>query len=204
MKNDFFPHFYVDYSNNRSKSEAIFQGQTYRITILTERLIRFEYNKDGIFFDDLTERVQNRNFEVPEFQVNQDEKYLEITTKYFKLQYVKEKPFIGSKLAPDSNLKVTLLNTDKLWYFHHPEARNFGTTPTSLDNNVKINFVKGLYSVDGFATIDDSTSMILMPDGYLMTTNIPRFWIVFKRLFSFNWISWTDTKICPWNMVESK
>ena len=78
MKNDFFPHFYVDYSNNRSKSEAIFQGQTYRITILTERLIRFEYNKDGIFFDDLTERVQNRNFEVPEFQVNQDEKYLEI------------------------------------------------------------------------------------------------------------------------------
>lgn len=186
MKNDFFPHFYVDYSNNRSKSEAIFQGQTYRITILTERLIRFEYNKDGIFFDDLTERVQNRNFEVPEFQVNQDEKYLEITTKYFKLQYVKEKPFIGSKLAPDSNLKVTLLNTDKLWYFHHPEARNFGTTPTSLDNNGKINFVKGLYSVDGFATIDDSTSMILMPDGYLMTTNIPRvdtYLFIYRRDF---------------------
>lgn len=187
MKNDFFPHFYVDYSNNRSKPEAIFQGQTYRITVLTERLIRFEYHKDGIFFDDLTERVQNRNFEVPDFQVNQDAKYLEITTKYFKLQYVKEKPFVGTKLAPDSNLKVTLLNTDKLWYFNHPEARNFGTSPTSLDqNNGKIKFEKGLYSVDGFASLDDSNSFILMPDGYLMASNVPRidtYLFIYRRDF---------------------
>ena len=105
--NEFFPHFQVDYSKNRSNKEAIFQGQTYRITVLSERLLRLEYNKDGIFFDDLTEQVINRNFEVPEFQIQQDDKFLEITTKYFKLQYIKEKPFLGSKLAPDANLKVT-------------------------------------------------------------------------------------------------
>lgn len=184
---DFFPHFQVDYSNNRSKQEAIFQGQTYRITILTERLIRFEYNQDGIFFDDLTECVRNRNFKVPEFQVQQDEKYLEITTKYFHLQYAKEKPFIGSKLAPDANLKVTLVNTDKLWYFNHPEARNFGTSPMSLDeNSEKIKFAKGLYSVDGFASLDDSQSMILMPDGYLSATNVKRvdtYLFVYRRDF---------------------
>ncbi len=184
---DFLPHFQVDYSNNRSKPESIFQGQTYRITILTERLIRFEYSKDGVFFDDLTELVRNRNFEVPEFQVQQDDKYLEITTKYFQLQYAKEKPFVGSKLAPDANLKVTLLNTDKLWYFNHPEARNFGTTSVSLDeNSSKFSPQKGLYSVDGFASIDDSKSMLLMPDGYLSTTNVNRvdtYLFVYRRDF---------------------
>lgn len=184
---DFFNHFEVDYSNNRSKSEAIFQGQTYRITILTERLIRFEYNQEGIFFDDLTECVRNRNFPVPEFQVQQDEKFLEITTKYFQLQYAKEKPFIGSKLAPDANLKVTLVNTDKLWYFNHPEARNFGTSPISLDeNSEKIKYAKGLYSVDGFASLDDSNSLLLMPDGSLSTTNVRRidtYLFVYRRDF---------------------
>lgn len=115
---DLLPHFAVDYSNNRSKPEAIFQGQTYRITILSERLLRLEYSKDGIFFDDLTEQVIYRNFPVPAFQVQQDEKFLEITTKYFRLQYLKESPFVGSKLAPDSNLKVTLLNT------HWPRTSN--------------------------------------------------------------------------------
>lgn len=184
---DFFSHFQVDYSNNRSKPEAIFQGQTYRITVLTERLVRLEYNKSGIFFDDLTEQVRNRNFSVPEFQVQQDAKYLEITTKYFKLQYAKEKPFVGSKLAPDANLKVTLLNTDKLWYFNHPEARNFGTTPMSLDeNSAKVKYAKGLYSVDGFASFDDSKSLILMPDGYLATTTVNRvdtYLFVYRRDF---------------------
>lgn len=185
--NDFFPHFQIDYSKNRSNKEAVFQGQTYRITVLSERLLRLEYNKDGIFFDDLTEQVINRSFPVPEFQVQQDDKFLEITTKYFKLQYIKEKPFLGSKLAPDANLKVTLVGTDRMWYFHHPEARNFGTTPMSLDeNSKKISVVKGLYSVDGFSSIDDSNSLVLMPNGTLMTNTIPRidtYLFVYRRDF---------------------
>lgn len=184
---DFFSHFQVDYSHNRSKAEAIFQGQTYRITILTERLIRLEYSKDGIFFDDLTELVRNRDFSVPEFQVQQDEKFLEITTKYFQLQYAKEKPFIGSKLAPDANLKVTLANTDKIWYFDHPEARNFGTSPTSLDeNSEKISYTKGLYSVDGFSSFSDSRSLLLMPDGSLTIPSAERvdtYLFVYRRDF---------------------
>jgi len=184
---DFFSHFQVDYSHNRSKAEAIFQGQTYRITILTERLIRLEYSKDGIFFDDLTELVRNRDFSVPEFQVQQDEKFLEITTKYFQLQYTKEKPFIGSKLAPDANLKVTLANTDKIWYFDHPEARNFGTSPTSLDeNSEKISYTKGLYSVDGFSSFSDSRSLLLMPDGSLTIPSAERvdtYLFVYRRDF---------------------
>ena len=76
-------HFKVDYQNAKSKKEAIFQGEKYRITVLTERLVRLEFNKDGIFCDDLTEQVLNRNFPVPQFKVVEDTRYLEITTKYF-------------------------------------------------------------------------------------------------------------------------
>ena len=52
MYNQMDSHFRVDYQNAKSKKEAIFQGQKYRITVLTERLVRLEFNKNGLFFDD--------------------------------------------------------------------------------------------------------------------------------------------------------
>ena len=55
-----------------------------------------------------------RNFVLPKYKVQQDDKYLEIVTKYFALIYVKEKPFIGPKYAPDTNLKVILKNIELL------------------------------------------------------------------------------------------
>ena len=91
-------HFKPNYENAKSKKEAVFQGAHYRITVLTERLVRLEFSKNGGFFDDLTEQVINRNFPVPEFKVSQDDKYLEITTSYFMLKYQKEKPFEGLNL----------------------------------------------------------------------------------------------------------
>ena len=86
----------VNFANAKSKQGAIFQGDKYRITILTESLIRFEYNELGEFLDLPTEFAINRNFEVPKMEVTQDLKYLIIKTKYFRLEYSKNKNFIGS------------------------------------------------------------------------------------------------------------
>ena len=122
MYNQMDEHFKVDYQNAKSKKEAIFQGEKYRITVLTERLVRLEFNKDGIFCDDLTEQVLNRNFPVPQFKVVEDTRYLEITTKYFMLKYQKEKPF------ESLNIEIMLLNTDKSWYPKNKEVRNFKTS----------------------------------------------------------------------------
>ena len=33
------------------------------------------------------------------------------------------------------NLKVELLNTDRIWYYGHPEVRNYGSPSISLDDN---------------------------------------------------------------------
>lgn len=162
-------HFIPNKNSAISNAQAVFAGTNFRITVLTERLVRLEYSENGQFCDAQTLLAKNRNFPVPIFKVEQDERYLVITTKYFSLQYLKNKPFLGPKYAPDSNLKVTLNNTDKMWYYGQPEARNFKTTGISLDDmkNDKIKLDKGLYSTDGFVVLEDSNSITLDDEGYL-------------------------------------
>lgn len=179
-------HFAIDYNNAISKKDAIFRGTNYRITILSERLIRLEYDANGVFLDKPTEFARFRNFDVPEFTVEENNKTLFIKTKYFALQYIKEKPFIGPKYAPDQNLKITLQNSDKIWYFNHPEARNFGGAKISLDNNIKDPLKKGLYSTDGFASFDDSKSLIYLEDGSLIKSDqarIDTYLFIYRRDF---------------------
>ena len=168
-------HFKINPSNLVSNSKTVFRGNNYRITILSERLIRFEYSTKNEFYDGATEIVHNRFFPEPKIKVEQDSKYLVITTKYFTLQYTKEKPFKGPALAPDSNLKVKLVNTDKLWYYGHPEARNFKGSAFSIEDfGSETSLSKGLYSTDGFAMLDDSHSMFIDNDGFMVPNNTKR------------------------------
>lgn len=143
--------------------KSIIQGKNYRFTVLTERLIRLEYNDDGIFVDDPTELVLYRDLKTPEFEKKEDSNFIIITTKYFKLTYIKGKSFLGGKASPAANLKVELLNTDRFWYYGHPEVRNYGIPSSSLsEGGLK---GKGLYSAEGIASIDDTTSLIFKEDG---------------------------------------
>ena len=155
-------------ANAKVNEQAVFVGPNYRISILSERLIRLEYNQNGSFSDALTTLVKNRKFNLTTFKVEQDERFLVITTKYFMLQYIKGKPFLGPKFAPDSNLKVSLVNTDKVWFYGQVEARNFKGGAVSLDDFTgKVDLDKGLYSTDGFVSIDDSSNFEIDENGYL-------------------------------------
>ena len=153
--------------------QSIIKGNKYRITILTESLIRFEYNNEGVFNDMPTELVWYRNFPKPEFTLKEDKNYIEITTKYFKISYTKEENFDSGKINPSKNLVVKLNDTDRFWYYNHPEVRNIGTPGHDINNKEigkakklsDIKLDKGLYSFDGFTSIDDSESMILGEDG---------------------------------------
>ena len=177
----------MDISNAKSNQKAIFAGKTYRITILSEALIRFEYSATGIFEDRPTQLAIFRNFSVPEFSVKEDPHYLDITSKYFHLEYHKEADFAGPKYAPDKNLKVSLVDTDKVWYYNHPEARNFSGTYISLDNNSgKPPYKKGLYSTDGFASIDDGASMFIDENENLLKNEKKRidiYLFIYRRDF---------------------
>ena len=152
----------IDYSNALATPENVIKGKKYRFTVLTPRLIRMEYSEDGTFEDHLTTLVLNRKTAAVEYTKKEDKKYLEITTSYFRLTYEKNKPFYSVKFDTMKYLKVELLNTDKIWYYGHPEIRNYGSPNSSLDDNKgKLKLKKGLYSVDGFASIKDENDLIL-------------------------------------------
>ncbi len=163
--------FEVNYTKAKSDAKAIVQGANYRISIISERVIRLEYSQAGQFVDRPTQLIRKRNIGLADFSVRQDANIVEVTTKYLALNYIKGQPFVGNKVDPMKNLKITLLSRDrdrnKDWYYGHPEARNMLGNLVGVDVNIPKNLQKGLYSLDGFATIDDSLSKIIMEDGTL-------------------------------------
>ena len=157
---------YLDKDSAETLKENIILGKKYRISILTDRLIRLEYSNSGVFLDKPTQRVIFRKFPKNNYTVTKSETLIQIIGKYFTIDYVMEKSFVGSKVTPGNTLKITLNGSDRVWYYGHPEARNYGTINYSLDDfKGKLKLSNGLYSTDGFAFIDDSDSLILNDNG---------------------------------------
>lgn len=165
--------FEVDYSKAKSDSKAMVTGRKYRITVITERVVRLEYSPTNTFVDTPSQLVLHRSLGLPEFTIRQDPNFLEITTRYFKLSYMKEQSFTGSKIDPMKNLKITLINTtdkDKQrdWYYGHPEARNMNGNLVGIDVPISGNLSKGLFSIEGFSSVNDSNTKLLDRDGTLI------------------------------------
>ena len=77
-------HFKMNYDILPNGSSVIL-GKKYRITVLSEILVRLEYSETGTFEDRPTELVINRKFNPVNFEKREDNKYLTIKTKYFTL-----------------------------------------------------------------------------------------------------------------------
>ena len=63
------PQFKLDYTKAIPNKDSVIKGAKFRITVLTERLVRLEYSENGVFEDRPTELVWNRNLTKPEFEV---------------------------------------------------------------------------------------------------------------------------------------
>ena len=164
--------FEVDYTKAKSDKKTVVQGSNYRISVLSERVVRLEFSEAGVFIDQPTQLISRRNIGIPDFSVRQDANIVEVTTKYFLLTYIKGQPFVGTKVDPMKNLKITLLSRErdrnKDWYLGNPEARNMYGNMVGVDVSIPKNLEKGLYSLDGFATLDDSLSKVICSDGTLI------------------------------------
>ena len=73
-----------------AQKEAMVTGDKYRFTILTDCLIRMEYQEEGLFVDEPTQTVICREFPVPDYRVIEKEDSLEIVTKNLHLYYNKQ------------------------------------------------------------------------------------------------------------------
>ena len=76
-------HFKMDYQKILARTDSIIRGNKFRITVLSEILVRLEYSETGSFEDRPTELVMNRNFPKVKFEKKEDSKYLTIKTSYF-------------------------------------------------------------------------------------------------------------------------
>ena len=94
--------------------EAVVQEEKYRISILTESLLRLEYSENGVFEDRPSQAVVNRNFPTPKFLLCEREECLTITTSKLVLEYDR-KPFSSNGLS----IRVigNFSNYRSTWYY---------------------------------------------------------------------------------------
>ena len=68
--------FEVDNAKAVSEDKAVIPGKKYRISVITDRVIRIEYSPLGQFIDRPTQLIKKRNLGVPDFSVRQDQNIL--------------------------------------------------------------------------------------------------------------------------------
>ena len=71
----------------QARKENIVQGKNYRITFLTEGLVRLEYSQEGSFEDRATQFAFYRDFPKTNFRVIKTEDGIEIHTSRLHLIY---------------------------------------------------------------------------------------------------------------------
>ncbi len=157
-------HFYTRDMKPLARPEAIIQGDHYRFTILTSRMIRMEYAEDGRFEDRPTQTVWNRDFPVPSFRIVEDDTELQIITEHVHLHYTKG-PFA------ENTLYVDVLGNFSTYYsrytFGGPLRTLKGTARTLDHADGEIPLEEGIISRQGYAAIDDSASFVLTEDHFV-------------------------------------
>lgn len=155
---------------------ACIQGDCYRFTLLTERLLRLEYDPEGNFEDRPSQAVINRNFPVPEYHIREENGRLELDTKHFHLIYYygKEKRFNENSLIIEAKNNFT--NYGGRWHFgatHYgdpPRHHNLLGTARTLDRaNGSIPLEHGLMDSSGRSFFDGSHTALFGADGSLQT-----------------------------------
>lgn len=151
-------------TNGNCNPRAIIQGEKYRISLLTEGLIRLEYSEAGKFEDRATKTVINRNFDVPEFKVFEEEDSLEIITRRIHLIYDK-KEFTDRGLSIEVRGNTSAYHS--IWHFGQEPTDLRGTARTLDEADGAIELEHGLISRNGYSLIDDSNSILLTDDGWV-------------------------------------
>lgn len=145
--------------------ESMVAGAQYRFTILDDRVLRFEWSADGIFEDRASTLAINRNFPKPSFRVKDSETQLEILTASFHLTYDKQR-FSPNGLVATFTSKQTDWGGE--WRYGGPAKDNLGGTARTLDwTNGRCELGPGILSRAGFASLDDSTSMLFDGKGFV-------------------------------------
>lgn len=185
---DLGEHFHINLEDAISNEETTITGHNFRITVLGETLLRFEYNKDGVFLDKPSSFALNRKTpRSNNISIKEDDKFLQIESPNYMLFYRKESSFKGTIFNPGINLNVLCKDTGRVWHFGHKEVRNLKSPGFAFDTKGKIPMIKGLYSADGFVSFDDTKNKILDEKGLFVerdNKNIDTYLLIYGYNFT--------------------
>ena len=145
-----------------AKEANVVKGDKYRITVLTEGLLRLEYSEDGVFEDRATQTVLNRDFPETDYEVKETEEELVLVTKRLRLTY-NRKAFDPRGLM----VQVYGVGAGTTWHYGDElhDLRGTARTLDTVDGACELGH--GLVSREGFSLLDDSASLTLNEDGWV-------------------------------------
>ncbi len=155
-------------TNPIANSKNIIVGDKFRITILTDCLIRLEYDENNKFEDRATQVVLNRNFKEVDFKVVENEKEIEVETSKVHLKYNK-KEFSDYGLSIQVKGNLSLYHSK--WYYGDDISSLKGTARTLDAVDGECELEEGILSRVGFSIVDDSKSLIIKEDGWIEPRN---------------------------------
>jgi alpha-glucosidase (family GH31 glycosyl hydrolase) len=143
--------------------EAIVSAPKVRFTVLTERLLRLEYDPAEVFEDRPSQAFWRRRQPVPEYSVKQHSDRIEIETDYLLLRYLTSK----DGFTPQT-LSIRIKGSENTWHYGDNDALNLLGTARTLDNiDGALSLEPGLISRSGWSVYDDSRRLVFNQDGWL-------------------------------------
>jgi hypothetical protein len=142
----------------------VLTGDGYRISVLTDGLVRLEYGPSGAFEDRASQAVVDRAFPPVGFDVVETDDRLTVNTARFRLVYDK-RPFSTEGLSVQAK---GAYHADRgTWRFGLPTA-SLGGTARTLDNvDGPVPLEPGVLSREGVTVYDDSRTVLLTDDGWI-------------------------------------
>ena len=141
-------------TESKTNGKYTFIRRDVRFSLLTDRLLRVEADKELKFTDEPTQTVVCRNFAEPNFKIVEDgDIVIIITTKTIFKYDLNQHKMIGISLKDGKSLTEY-------------KSGNLKGTYRTLDGaNGSVNLGDGVMSKDGVAVVDDTLSLILNTDG---------------------------------------
>lgn len=156
-----------------ARSENVLRRRDLRLTILTDRLFRIETAPDGCFVDEASQLVWYRDAEPVPFSLEEGDGELRLDTGAVRLCIRPDRPLEGRVSFPDGrtagldndgNLLGTFRTLDT------SDGKHLRILPeVNVYDKEHIPLSRGVCSRSGAAVLDDSDSLLLMPDGRLVS-----------------------------------
>lgn len=139
-------------------------GNGYRITVLTDRLIRLEYQAENRFTDLPTQAVMSRDFPETQYRSWREGAELLVETGELLLRY-DETPF-----SP-TGLSIALKSFGTVWNYSivygNTDQNLLGTARTLDQTNGHVELEMGIFGRRGYAVLNDSASPLLSGEEFI-------------------------------------